>query len=674
MEHTISTNGGREPALTDGLTDGRLVDLGAKSAYDVGHAPEQRFMSDDESKTTGSAPPPAGPARKGPLQPARKALPGTSRPPGPRKPFTLPQTPQPARLPSEMGAKVRDVEATASAPGDDEAPDSDPEGGVPEPSQPSDPPSAPDAPAADIEPKPESSLDASVDSLVPESDLGPDSVEPEPHRKVGRCELFSEIGHGGMATVYLGRWVGAGGFAKTVAVKALHKQYARDDEFVKMFLDEARVVARIRHPNVMPTIDLVDEQGELFIVMDYVEGVTLAHLMRQLRRRKQLVPVEMSLRIATGVLHGLHAAHQAKNPKGESLCVIHRDVSPENILVGVDGYARLIDFGIASALGRHSDTRAGQVKGKTSYLTPEQVRGDPLGPPTDVFSAASVLWQALVGRRLFKARNLGEITYKILNADIEAPSVHRPELDKRYDRIVLRGLERDTARRWQSAQQMAEALEAAGGQASHRQVGDWVRQVAADRLGRTSVLLEAVDNAPMEGPESELDLPLSIRTASRASIPDDVYPPLEVWGISEEDDTSADLAEEAETPPVPVRKGRPWAKGVLGLLALAALGYVGFRALGDRTDPSPPRPGVPPASAAPSRPVKPTSSLGVATSSATAGGSAPPSATAGGGGAGGSAGGQPSASATAAEGAPTTSKPPKRPIHKPVDLDLPDDI
>ncbi|MBW2459157.1 MAG: protein kinase [Deltaproteobacteria bacterium] len=674
-------------------------------------------MSDDEGKTAGSAPPPAGADGKRPPKPARKALPGTSRPPGPREPFTLPKAPEPAKLPVEIAAK-------ASASGGDEAPAPAAEGGAPEPSQPSGPPSEPapiaeappldprppsgpasqpaassppvasdvppapdaaakgsltptsrppprvepDAPTAAIEPKPESSLDASVDSLVPESP-GPASVEPEPHRKVGRCELFSEIGHGGMATVFLGRWVGAGGFAKTVAVKALHRQYARDDEFVKMFLDEARVVARIRHPNVMPTIDLVDEEGELFIVMDYVEGVTLAHLMRQMRRLKQLVPVEMSLRIATGVLHGLHAAHQAKNPKGEPLCVIHRDVSPENILVGVDGYARLIDFGIASALGRHSDTRAGQVKGKTSYLTPEQVRGDPLGPPTDVFSAASVLWQALVGRRLFKAKNLGEITYKILNADIEAPSVHRPELDKRYDRIVLRGLERETTKRWQTAQQMAEALEAAGGQASHRQVGDWVCKVAAERLERTAVLLEAVENAPMEGPESELDRPLSIRTASRASIPEDAYPPLEVWGISEEDDTSADLAEEGDEPPAPDRKSAPWAKGGLGLLALALLGY-----LGDDAGAPPPRPDAPPASAAPAVPVQPTSLPGAASSSGQTSGPAAPSAAAGGGGAGGSAGGQPSASTQPAEGPPTASKPPKGPIHKPVDPDLPDDI
>src|SRR5690606_10341520 len=207
-------------------------------------------------------------------------------------------------------------------------------------------------------------------------------------RQVGRCELFAEIAHCGMATIHLGRWVGAGGFAKTVAVKALHPQFARDPEFVKMFLAEARVVARIRHPNVMPTIDLVEEAGELFIVMDYIHGATLAHLMRAARRAGERMPTDIVLRIVAGMLQGLHAAHDAKNAQGEPMCVIHRDVSPENVLIGVDGYARLIDFGIATAMGRFSATGEGQVKGKIGYLTPEQVLGDPLDRRTDVFSAS----------------------------------------------------------------------------------------------------------------------------------------------------------------------------------------------------------------------------------------------------------------------------------------------
>src|SRR5690606_17310009 len=150
----------------------------------------------------------------------------------------------------------------------------------------------------------------------------PPSLRGGPLRQVGRCELFAEIAHGGMATVYLGRWLGAGGFAKTVAVKALHRQYARDPEFVRMFLDEARVVARVRHPNVMPTIDLVEDDGELFIVMDFVQGTTLAHLLRQMKRRRERMPIGVALRIITGVLQGLHAAHEATNERGEPMEII----------------------------------------------------------------------------------------------------------------------------------------------------------------------------------------------------------------------------------------------------------------------------------------------------------------------------------------------------------------
>ncbi len=610
-------------------------------------------MSDDKARPADSAPSHGGSAQNRPSKPARKALPGTTRPPPP-----APSQPAPSVPAAEAGALAPASEPPAEAAGPASSP--------PPISEAAWEASAPDSKS---EPPPE----ASFDSLMPESEPLPRIEEAEPHRKVGRCELFSEIGHGGMATVFLGRWVGAGGFAKTVAVKALHRQYARDVEFVKMFLDEARVVARIRHPNVMPTIDLVDEGGELFIVMDYVEGVTLAHLMRQMRKLGQLVPVEMSLRIITGVLHGLHAAHEAKTARGEPLCVIHRDVSPENILVGVDGYARLIDFGIASALGRHTDTQEGQVKGKTSYLTPEQVRGEPLGPHTDVFSAASVLWQALVGRRLFRAKNLAEITYKILNSQIEPPGAHRPELDKRYDRIVLRGLERTASKRWPTAQQMAEALEAAGGQASHRQVGDWVRKVAADRLERTAVLVEAVENAPMEATEGELERPLSIRNASRASIPDEATPPVEVWGISEDEESKTDVNAEAEVPRETAKRGSRWVVRGLGVVAVAVLAYGGIRAAGDDPVQPQPRPDKRPAPVAPIASGQPAASA-LPAGSATQAPDAGSAGASGGGGAGGSAAAQASASADPSEAPPTSSQRPQLSPTKPVDPDLPDDI
>ena len=340
-----------------------------------------------------------------------------------------------------------------------------------------------------------------------------DELTNASYRRAGRCELFVELAHGGMATVYLGRWLGAGGFAKVVAVKAMHSQYARDPNFTKMFLDEARVVARIRHPNVMPTIDFVDEDGELYIVMDYIEGVTLARLLRQTRKRKERPPIGVVMRIITGALHGLHAAHEATDEKGNSMGIIHRDVSPDNILVGVDGYARIIDFGIATALERHATTRDGEIKGKLSYMAPEQLLEEELGPYTDVFSASVVLWQTLTGRKLYKGKNAGETTLRVLHSETPPPS-RIVRLDKRYDAIVLKGLEKRPAHRWQTAQAMAEAIEAEGRLASHREVGEWVRTVASRHLQQRAALVTTIENAPKRhASDDNLNRKLSIHPA-----------------------------------------------------------------------------------------------------------------------------------------------------------------
>jgi serine/threonine protein kinase len=240
--------------------------------------------------------------------------------------------------------------------------------------------------------------------------------------RLGRCELFVEIARGGMATVHLGRWHGAGGFSKTVAVKRLHAQFASDPSFVRMLLDEARVVSRIRHPNVTSTIDVLESAGEIFIVMDYVHTVTLAQLVRQSASARWRLPVAIALRVIHGMLQGLHAAHEATDERGERLNVIHRDVSPENVIVAVDGHAHLIDFGVAQALGRLTHSREGEVKGKIRYLAPEQLLGDTINAQTDVFSAAIVLWQLLCGRHLFRGDNPGAISHAILGLDPPDPS------------------------------------------------------------------------------------------------------------------------------------------------------------------------------------------------------------------------------------------------------------
>jgi eukaryotic-like serine/threonine-protein kinase len=339
-----------------------------------------------------------------------------------------------------------------------------------------------------------------------------------PERMVGRCEMFDEIASGGMATIHLGRMVGAGGFTRTVAIKRLHSHLAHDQEFVGMFLDEARMVARIRHPNVVATLDLVEEEGDLFIVMEYVEGLNFGLLLRAARDRGERPPPGIAVRIVTDTLHGLHAAHDAHDEHGKPLGLVHRDVSPENILVGVDGFPRVLDFGVARALGRVTSTRHGQVKGKLAYMAPEQVLGESLDRRTDVFAASAVLWQALTGHRLFKAKNAVELAKRVLNLKIEPPSHVAPDVPKKFDGIVLRGLEIDPNRRWKSAAAMAEALEAVGGLSSNREVGMWVRRLGTDRLNELTQAVSALERKPVAEkaasvrkvePRSRLEIPRS---------------------------------------------------------------------------------------------------------------------------------------------------------------------
>ena len=432
-------------------------------------------------------------------------------------------------------------------------------------------------------------------------------------RRVGRCEVHAELATGGMATVYLGRWLGAGGFTKTVAIKALHRQYARDPEFVRMFLDEARVVARIRHPNVMPIVDLQEDDGELFIVMEYALSATLAQLLRQLRRRGEHVPVPVALRVLSGVLHGLHAAHEATDAKGAPLAVIHRDVSPENVLVGADGYARLIDFGIATALGRAtSATERGHVKGKLAYLAPEQIQGDTLDRRADIFSASVVLWQTLTGRRLFKGDNMGALAVRILEQPIAPPSHFRPDISPELDAVVTRGLARDRDARWPDAESMAEAIETLGGLASHREVGEWARSIAAKRLEHAAGLLRAVEGAPLPpSPETPIGATPAATRRERQTIP--VGPP--------DAELSTDLTLGRSTRPMAGGKRKLVAGAAIAVLCTAAL-LAALSAGGSETNPAPAASATPTTTSAPL--IVPTRTAAVASATTSAPDEAPP--------------------------------------------------
>src|SRR5262245_17864891 len=182
--------------------------------------------------------------------------------------------------------------------------------------------------------------------------MHPETISSGPLRTIGRYAMYGPIASGGMATVHFGRLTGEVGFARTVAIKRMHAPLARDPEFVAMFIDEARLAARIRHVNVVETIDVVAADQELMLVMDYVPGESLARLFRTSSERGERIPERIALAVICDVLHGLHAAHEARDERGQALGIVHRDVSPQNVLVGVDGTARVHDFGAAKGAGR----------------------------------------------------------------------------------------------------------------------------------------------------------------------------------------------------------------------------------------------------------------------------------------------------------------------------------
>ncbi|WP_437776603.1 protein kinase domain-containing protein [Sorangium sp. So ce1097] len=278
----------------------------------------------------------------------------------------------------------------------------------------------------------------------------------------GRYESLRAIASGGMATVYLGRALGAGGFERLVALKMMHPHIAAEPEFVAMFLDEARLAARVRHPNVVATFDLVEDP--LCLVMEYIEGPSLHLLLRTCARAKRPVPLGIALRIFLDVLAGLHAAHELTGSDGEPLHLVHRDVSPQNVLVGVDGVARITDFGVARAETRLMSTRGNALKGKLAYMAPEQIRAQQVDRRSDVYSAGVVLWEMLTEERLFKADNDGALIAQILQGPPTGPRGVMPSVPAAIDLICLRALSTDPNGRFPSAAAFAEALEDAAAQ------------------------------------------------------------------------------------------------------------------------------------------------------------------------------------------------------------------
>ncbi len=272
-------------------------------------------------------------------------------------------------------------------------------------------------------------------------------------RSVGRYEIVQRLGHGGMATVYLGRATGNAGFEKFVAVKVIHPHLAAEPEFVEMFLEEARIAAKIQSPHVAGILDLGHEEGLHFMVMEYIDGETLSALIRQLRPRDERLPLPVVLQILIDACEGLTAVHDLRDADGNPYGLVHRDMSPQNLMVGFDGWTKIVDFGLVKATSKRH-THTGHLRGKLAYMSPEQARGKPLTASADLFALGVVAWELLTGKRLFAGESDAETLDRVVRCELPALRELRDDLPPEVETIVRRALARDPADRYASADAM----------------------------------------------------------------------------------------------------------------------------------------------------------------------------------------------------------------------------
>jgi hypothetical protein len=421
--------------------------------------------------------------------------------------------------------------------------------------------------------------------------------------RAGTYELLLELAAGGMATVYLARSALANDLP-LVALKRPHRHLASDKGFLAMLVDEARLASRIQHPNVVRVRELSFDGGEPFIVLDYVEGTSLSDLRKELSSHELVLSSRVALRVVLDMLEGLAAAHDLRDDAGKPLGIIHRDISPHNVLVGTDGRGRLTDFGIAKAEDRVQVTRTHEVKGKLAYLAPERVdRRRICTVQSDVFATTVVLWECLAGRRLFK----GEEAVDIIDAVVRGPIPRLRRLgapiSAELDEVIARGLSRDLSQRWKTARELAVALEHAAtpaGIASHEEVARVVEAVFGPRL---QMRYEALRRAL--GPHVVAELlersGLRVREPLAAGAP--VVDRSAIAAVASPAPTARYTFGALEQPgPAPSdRRGRAWVAGGVGvgLAVVAGAVLLANRAPAPTSAASPPTAPTPPTEIAP---------------------------------------------------------------------------
>lgn len=330
-----------------------------------------------------------------------------------------------------------------------------------------------------------------------------------------RYEIIAKIASGGMATVYLGALKGPFGFEQLVAIKKLHAHLLDDPGIRESLLHEARLASRIRHANVVDVRDIEVADDDVQLVMTYIEGAPLSTLMAEAARRHTQMPIRVVMRIVLDACAGLQAAHELTDSVGKPLALVHRDISPQNVLVGVDGIARITDFGVArDESSNRQHTHTGALKGKFAYMAPEYIRGEQADQRVDIFALAIVLWEALTGRRLFRGNNDADTITRVTSLDVPRVSPMFPELGEGIDDVFEKALSKNPRTRFSTARAFGSALEEIALQtnmvATAAEVGQYVREHVADELARLERLRLAAARGSRTNEISPPSPPISV--------------------------------------------------------------------------------------------------------------------------------------------------------------------
>jgi len=288
----------------------------------------------------------------------------------------------------------------------------------------------------------------------PQSAMSVDENRIKDARRFGKYTLIDRIAVGGMAEIFLARQAGLEGFEKTIVIKRIRPHLSSQKSFVKMFLNEAKLAAQLNHPNIVQIYDLGKIGESYFIAMEYIFGRDMRRIIPKADSLGIPFPMVYALKIASSVCEGLYYAHQKMDIYGQPLNIVHRDVTPENIFVSFDGTVKVLDFGIAKAANQIEQTKAGEIKGKLSYMSPEQCMGKPLDSRSDIFSLGVVLYEWITGFKLFTGESEVGILKSITEGKIYAPSYFKADIPEAVEKILMKALDKDREKRYQSAWDM----------------------------------------------------------------------------------------------------------------------------------------------------------------------------------------------------------------------------